>query len=314
MLSIANGLRCHAFVFNGASKSTIGTVEHDLYHLNPNPEVQNALQLQDLKVAVGVRNEDIPNIAANQTAADKWVSTNISPYNDSGIQYVVVGNEVIGSDLGKYVAPAMANLRNSLNSVKLVAIRVTTSVYTGVLSMSSPPSQGTFSPSVVDDMTAIVSFLNNLPPENPQHVIMVNVHPYFAYAADPEHISLEYALFTATSPVVRDGNLDYYNLFDAMVDAFYAALEKIGGASIEVVVSETGWPSAGNGNFTTIELAKTYNKNFMNHIASSGTPKRPNISTVGFIYEMFNEDQKPAGVEQNFGLFYPSGQPVYNIF
>nr|CAD1824770.1 unnamed protein product [Ananas comosus var. bracteatus] len=34
MLSVANGLRCHPFVFDdGAFKSTIGTVEHDLYHL-----------------------------------------------------------------------------------------------------------------------------------------------------------------------------------------------------------------------------------------------------------------------------------------
>ena len=56
--------------------------------------------------------------------------------------------------------------------------------------------------------------------------IMVNVYPYFAYASDPADISLEYATFRAQKPIV-DGKLKYYSLFDAMVDAYYAAMTKI---------------------------------------------------------------------------------------
>lgn len=68
------------------------------------------------------------------------------------------------------------------------------------------------------------------------------------------NIHLDYAQFTATEAVVTDGNLNYYNLFDAMVDAFFSAMEK-GVCDVDVVVSATGWPSDGNGNFTTPNLA-----------------------------------------------------------
>ncbi|RVX05520.1 putative glucan endo-1,3-beta-glucosidase BG5 [Vitis vinifera] len=46
-----------------------------------------------------------------------------------------------------------------------------------------------------------------------------------------------------------------------MVDAFYSAMEKAGGSTVGVVLTESGWPSAGKGNGTTPEIAGTYNRN-----------------------------------------------------
>lgn len=40
-------------------------------------------------------------------------------------------------------------------------------------------------------------------------------------------MSQSYVMFRAANPMVRDGTLDYYNRFDIMVDAFYAAMEKL---------------------------------------------------------------------------------------
>lgn len=40
--------------------------------------------------------------------------------------------------------------------------------------------------------------------------------------------------------MVNDGSLNYHNLFDALVDATYSALEKVGEASVNIVVSESG--------------------------------------------------------------------------
>ncbi|KAI3956097.1 hypothetical protein MKW98_027411 [Papaver atlanticum] len=116
--------------------------------------------------------------------------------------------------------------------------------------------------------------------------------------------------------VVRDGALGYKNLFDAMVDAVYAALEKAGGSTVRIVVSETGWPSAGgDGLVATINNAQTYNRNLISHLAlSPGTPRRPRQDLETYIFALFNEDLKAVGTERNFGLFYPNMTEVYVIF
>jgi hypothetical protein len=145
---------------------------------------------------------------------------------------------------------------------------------------------------------------------------MIKVYPYKYYTAGL--ISKEFATVTARHrcpPVFQDGNLSYWNMFDVMVDSFLWAMEKEGvpnGRSI--VVGETDWPFADNGNFTTSELARTYNQSFLNHITSKDeTPKRPYVTNIeGFVYSMFDDDLKPEGVEQHFGLSHIVYKLVYH--
>ena len=58
----------------------------------------------------------------------------------------------------------------------------------------------------------------------------------------------------------------------AMADAFYPALERAGGDSLENVVSESGWPSAGGGPETSIDNARIYNTNMV-QLVKNGTKK-----------------------------------------
>ncbi|PKU79851.1 Glucan endo-1,3-beta-glucosidase, basic isoform [Dendrobium catenatum] len=144
-------------------------------------------------------------------------------------------------------------------------MKVSTSVSTGVFGASYPPSAGVFSSSVHDTLQPIFSFLasNSAP-------LLANVYPYFSYLGNP-NINLNYALFTSPGTVVTDGPLQYQNLFDAMVDAFFLALEKMGGGNVNLVVSETGWPSDGGG-VTTQQNAQTYLSNLINHV-NQGRPR-----------------------------------------
>ncbi|PON33235.1 Glycoside hydrolase, partial [Trema orientale] len=72
---------------------------------------------------------------------------------------------------------------------------------------------------------------------------------------------LNYALFMILEGLVTDNvsGLRYQNLFYALLDMAYSALEKAGGSSLEIVVSESGWLIAGWTD-TTTEKVRTYNK------------------------------------------------------
>ncbi|KAJ7981848.1 Glucan endo-1,3-beta-glucosidase [Quillaja saponaria] len=133
-------------------------------------------------------------------------------------------------------------------------------------------------------------------------------------SSDPNNVRLDYALFTSTDTVVTDGQYHYNNLFDAQLDALFVAMEKAGGQNVDVVVSETGWPTAGNGDIATNSNAQTYVSRLMQHVTSgAGTPRRPNRHFETYVFALFNENQKQGVTEQNFGLFYPNMTEVYHV-
>ncbi|VVB17018.1 unnamed protein product [Arabis nemorensis] len=279
---------------------------------DPNTDVLNALRgHRDIGVTVGIRDQDLAALAASEEAVKGWFATNIEPYlADVNITFITVGNEVIPGPIGPQVLPVMQSLTNLVKSMNL-PISISTVVAMSNLGQSYPPSAGMFTSQAREQLVPVLKLLSqtNTP-------ILVNIYPYFPYASDPTSIRLDYAIFNTESIVVQDGPLGYSNMFDAIFDAFVWAMEKEGVKDLPMVVSETGWPSAGNGDFTTPDIAATYNGNFIKHIVTGkGTPKRPNNGIDGFLFATFNENQKPAGTEQNFGLYNPSDmKPIYKLF
>lgn len=65
----------------------------------------------------------------------------------------------------------------------------------------------------------------------------INAYPFLAYKSDPNNIDINYALFQSNSGTYdAKTKLHYDNMFDAMVDAAYAALEKAGFGKMEVII------------------------------------------------------------------------------
>ncbi|CAL4945652.1 unnamed protein product [Urochloa decumbens] len=267
----------------------------------PDHNALQALSGTGIGLIMDLPTSDLATIASNPNAAATWVRDHVRAFPGVSFRYIAVGNEVAGWDTGN-ILPAMRNIDTALRNAGLGNIKVSTAVQSGV-TQGFPPSQGSFSQG---HMGPIAQYL-----QSTGAPLLANIYPYFSYLYNQAQIDINYALFNSPGTVVQDGGNAYQNLFDALVDTMYSALEKAGAWNVNIVVSESGWPSAGGVGASTWN-ALTYNQNLINHVRK-GTPKRPRAIET-YIFAMFNEDKKPgAETERHFGLFNPDKSPAYNI-
>ncbi|CAH2049382.1 unnamed protein product [Thlaspi arvense] len=236
----------------------------------------------------------------------QWVQNNVVAYSsDIKFRYISVGNEVGPKSVtAPFVLWAMQNVYNALEAVNLQGqIKVSTTSSIDLIDFSYPSADVAFKDNVKFFIKPIISFLvqNNAP-------FLAKIFPYFVRIGNPSSVPLDFALFKGQP------NGTYTNLFDAMLDAFYSAVESEGGSNVEIVVSETGWPSAGGAD-ASVANAQTYYSNLINHVKGTrGTPKRPGKAIETYLFAMFDEDEKPGPeTEEHFGLFTPDKQPKYQL-
>ncbi|GLJ59302.1 hypothetical protein SUGI_1502020 [Cryptomeria japonica] len=279
------------------------------------PDTLKAYTNSGIEIIVSVTNDELQNISSSQEVADKWVKDNIQAYYPAtNIKYISLGEQALETpEYGTYVLSALNNIQLAIEKANLQdKIRVSATNGRAVIPASFFPSKGAFSDSVKDRMRSFLQFL-----EDHGSPYMANVYPFFGYLENTS-ISLDYALFKSTAPTVRDEGRIYSNLFDALVDTIYSAMEALGFTDIPIVVTGSGWPSDGTGDnahVATMENAQTYSNNLIKHVLSNaGTPKRPGKSMEVFIFALFNENLKTGDeTERHFGLFYPNKTLVYPV-
>ncbi|GFY99099.1 O-Glycosyl hydrolases family 17 protein [Actinidia rufa] len=254
------------------------------------PAVLKSLSGSGIKVTVDLPNELLLSAAKRQSFAYTWVQKNVAAYYPSTqIEAIAVGNEVFAdpNNTTRFLVPAMKNIHEALVKYKLdSAIKVSSPIALSALQNSYPASSGSFRPEFIEPVfKPLLDFLRKT-----GSYLMVNAYPFFAYGSLPNLISLDYALFRENPGVVDSNNgLRYLSLFDAQIDAVFAAMSALKYDDIKMVVTETGWPSKGDPNEAgaSLENAAAYNGNLNN---------------------------KPGPTsERNYGLFYPNEKKVYEI-
>ncbi|XP_044961450.1 glucan endo-1,3-beta-D-glucosidase-like isoform X1 [Hordeum vulgare subsp. vulgare] len=299
------------------------------------PAVLRAMANTGIKVVAALPNEMLASAAGDPSYALRWARINLAPYYPAtDIRGVTVGNEVFqqAPQLTPQLLTAMRNVRAALVTLGLGdAVKVTTPIAFDALKVSFPPSRSAFRDDIARSvMSPMLDFL-----EQTGSYLMVNIYPYYTYTFQPNVIDLNYATFRPNAGVIDPvTGLRYSNLFDAQLDAVYYAmdnLESSAGSVLRTAVGtvsrgrrsqrvptktgESGWCSyCPNMVGATKENAQAFNANLIKRVRSgnAGTPYRPDADVSAYIFALFNENKKPAD-EQNFGLFYPDGQPVYPV-
>ncbi|PNT55445.1 hypothetical protein POPTR_001G192200v4 [Populus trichocarpa] len=281
-------------------------------------EVLKAFKGSGIGIIVGLGNGYLKEIAVGEDRAMNWIKENVQPFlPGTNIAGIAVGNEILGGDdheLWEVLLPAVKNVYDALRRLDLTKVVEVSSPHSeAVFTNSFPPSSCVFREDVSIYMKPLLQFFSQI-----GSPFYINAYPFLAYKSDPEHIDINYALFKSNKGILdAKTNLHYDNMFEAQVDAAYAALDKAGFPKMEVIVSETGWASRGDDNEAgaSLENARTYNRNLRKRLAKKkGTPYRPKFVAKAYIFALFNENLKPGPTsERNFGLFKPDGSISYDI-
>ncbi|KAB5561649.1 hypothetical protein DKX38_006606 [Salix brachista] len=285
-----------------------------LYDADPN--VLLAFSNSNVEFIIGLGNEYLHDMT-DPIKAQNWVQQHLQPHiTQTKITCITVGNEVFMSNdtqLWSNLLPAMKMVYNTLVDLGLDKQVIVTSAHSfNIIGNSYPPSSGTFRQDLAEYIQAILNFHSQI-----NSPFLINAYPFFAYKDNPDHISLEYVLFQPNPGMIDPNtNLHYDNMLYAQVDAVYSAIKAMGHTDIEVMISETGWPSKGDPDEvgSTPENAALYHSNLLNRIqAKQGTPAKPSVPINIYVFALFNENLKPGPTsERNYGLFYPDGTPVYS--
>uniref|UniRef100_A0A7N0SZI5 glucan endo-1,3-beta-D-glucosidase n=1 Tax=Kalanchoe fedtschenkoi TaxID=63787 RepID=A0A7N0SZI5_KALFE len=288
----------------------------------PDEGALTALGNSGIEVMVGIPNDLLASLAGSVTAAENWVSRNVSSYiskNGADIRYVAVGNEpflkVYKDTYIKTIYSAMENIQAALIKAGLGRqVKVTIPINADVYQTENDlPSGGDFRSDIRDLMLSIIKFLSdNGGP------LTINIYPFLSLYMDP-NFPVDYAFFPAagtSSTVVVDGSISYTNVLDANYDTLIWALEKHGYSSLPVIIGEVGWPTDGDLN-ANIQYAKRFNQGLLNRLnLGQGTPKRSSSPPDTYLFALIDEDAKsiePGNFERHWGILYYDGQLKYDL-
>ncbi|CAL2262670.1 unnamed protein product [Prunus armeniaca] len=296
---------------------------HQISHVrlyNADTHMLKALSNSGIEVMVGVTNEEVLGIGQSPSTAAAWINKNVAAYLPStNITAIAVGSEVLTSI--PHAAPVLVSAMNSLHKALVASnlnyqVKISTPQSMDIIPKPFPPSTAGFNLSWGPTIYQILQFIKNT-----NSYYMLNAYPYYGYTEGNGIFPLDYALFRplpSVKQIVDPNTLFHYtSMFDAMVDATYYSIEAFNFSGISIVVTESGWPWFGGSNEPDANTgnAQTYTNNLIRRVLNdSGPPSQPKLPINTYIYELFNEDERPGPVSgKNWGVLFTNGSSVYPL-
>ena len=143
--------------------------------------------------------------------------------------------------------------------------------------------------------------------------MMMNLHPYGVFKDHARTMDVGFATGSSSSNS-SSGSNGYTSLLDQLHDTLVTALAKAGYPEMEIVVGETGWPSAGGVGASAAHACR-YVRSAVGRTARAGTPLRPGKGVELYLFEAFDEDGKTVfgGIEPHWGVLRENGQAKYPV-
>jgi len=135
----------------------------------------------------------------------------------------------------------------------------------------------------------------------------VQWYPYFTCADPAFAYLLDYCL--GNGPIANKEEHGYSSMLEAQVDAtYYAMKELVPNNNVEIMVTETGWPTAGN-YVASVDNARSY---YENTLALMSNPSSKLYQKYIFFFDLFDEDKKDNERERSFGIYDRYGNEKFN--
>eukprot|EP00924_Labyrinthula_sp_SR-Ha-C_P009385 snap_masked-scaffold_2-processed-gene-22.1-mRNA-1 protein AED:1.00 eAED:1.00 QI:0/0/0/0/1/1/2/0/1280 len=230
------------------------------------------------EIMLGIPNYQLPDFEALWFPELKTV---LETYQDDVIFTIQVSNEPYINSV------TVSDLETTLSVLKanFPSIPVSVPFSYGIMGPSYPVEDGAFLDAFVSSYTSVLSSLDFL---------TINVYPFFTLGVD---VSVE----TALSPTIFTNQL--------LAFQFAVARDFQELSHLEIVVGETGWPSAGS-SAATVSNGYEYFQTMSQQIEDSGLSGE--LLSRGYLFELFDEELKTGSDnEPNFGIFYGNGQSKF---
>ncbi|KAK3030458.1 hypothetical protein RJ639_039143 [Escallonia herrerae] len=275
----------------------------------------------DIDIVMTIANNDFFQTNTKNSARD-FIQRNITSIMDNGtnkgIRFtsICIGNEPFSlqenmeQNYLPQLFPAFENIIDAVFEQQIGdKVNITIPHFTDILKPNiTKPSEGEFHPDYRIPILRNLALLKKV-----GSPFMINLYPLLHLRQ--YGYPLEFGFFEDRKNfTIKDGEHVYTNVFDAVYDTVISAIRREG-YSLDVIVGQVGWPTAGD-EWASPETAERFYDGFLMKMAmNKGTPLHPE-PLEAYIYSLVDENSRNISrstMDRHYGIYNYDGTAKFKI-